>query len=85
MKIFILICIICSFFTTTSYATDVVIESQLYALDLSAFIQEGENYAKEIFPDVEVNELLHSALKGEIDNKALYSGILSIFGKEFPW
>lgn len=82
MKIFILFCIICSFFTNTSYATDVVIESQLDALDLSSFIHEGEIYTKEIFPDIDVNELLNSALKGEIDNKSLYSGILSILGKE---
>jgi len=82
LKIFILFCIICSFFTNTSYATDVVIESQLDALDLSSFIHEGEIYTKEIFPDIDVNELLNSALKGEIDNKSLYSGILSILGKE---
>lgn len=82
MKIFILIYVICSFFTTTTYATDAVIESQLEVLDLSAFIKEGESYTKEIFPDIDVNELLNSALKGEIDNKAIYSSILSIFSKE---
>lgn len=82
MKIFILFCIICSFFTNTSYATDAVIESQLDALDLSAFIKEGENYTKEIFPEIDVNELLNSALKGEIENESIYSGILSILGKE---
>jgi len=82
VKKFLLICVLCIFFTNTIYATDAVIESQLEALDLSAFIKEGESYTKEIFPDIDINELLNSALKGEIDNKYLYSGILSILGKE---
>lgn len=82
MKIFLLICVFCAFFTNTVDATDAVIESQLEALDLSAFIEEGENYTKEIFPDIDVNELLNSALTGAIDNKLLYSGVLSILGEE---
>ncbi len=82
MKIVVSIFIILITCLNTSYATDAVIESQLNALDLSAFIKEGENYTKEIFPDIDVNKLLNSALKGEIDNKSIYSGILSILGKE---
>ena len=82
MKIVVSIFIIFITCLNTSYATDAVIESQLDALDLSSFIHEGEKYTKEIFPDIDVNKLLNSALKGEIDNKSLYSGILSILGKE---
>lgn len=81
-KIFLLICIIYIFFTNTIYATDTIIESQLNELDLSAFIKAGENYTKEIFPDINVDELLKSAIKGEVDNKSLMSGIFKMLGQE---
>jgi len=63
-------------------ATDEIISSQMDALNLSSFIDEGEKYTEEIFPDIDLNNLLNSAIKGEIDNKNMYKGILAVFGDE---
>ena len=81
-KIIILFVLIYIFIIPNSYATDEIISSQMDALNLSSFIDEGEKYTEEIFPDIDLNSLLNSAIRGEIDNKKIYSGILSIFGDE---
>lgn len=63
-------------------ATDALINSQLDALNLSSFIKEGEKYTKDSFENVNIGELLNSAVKGKIDTKTIYSNILKILGKE---
>ncbi len=63
-------------------ATDTIIESQLDALNLSSFIEEGEKYTKDIFKDVEIEEVLKSAISGAINTRTMYSSILSLFGDE---
>lgn len=69
-------------FPGTVQATDQLIEAQLDALNLSSFIEEGEKYTKNIFEDVDIEELLKSAVSGKIDTKTLYSSILSLLGNE---
>ncbi len=81
-KIIILFIIIYFAILPLSHATDAIISSQMEALNLSSFIKEGENYTKEIFPDVNFNDFLNSAIRGEIDNKIIAKGILSVFGDE---
>lgn len=63
-------------------ATNQLIESQLDALNLSSFIEEGEKYTKDIFEDVDIEKLLKSAISGNINTKTLYSSILSLLGDE---
>ena len=81
-KIIIMIILINIFIFPKIYATDEIIFSQMEALNISSFINEGEKYTKQLFPEINLNELLNSAIKGEIDNKGVYKGILSIFGDE---
>lgn len=81
-KITIIFILINLFIFPNTYATDEIISSQMETLNLSSFINEGSKYTEEIFPDINLNNLLNSAIKGEIDNKSLYKGILSIFGDE---
>ena len=81
-RIIILVILIHIFLIPNSYATDEIISSQMDALNLSSFINEGEKYTQEIFPDIDLNKLLNSAIRGEVDNKEIYKGILSIFGNE---
>ena len=69
-------------FPGTVQATNQFIESQLDALNLSSFIEEGEKYTKDIFEDVDIEELLKSAISGNINTKTLYSSILSLLGDE---
>lgn len=77
--LFILIYMLISPFT---YATDEIISSQMDALNISAFIKEGEKYTKEVFPEVSLNDFLSSAIKGEIDNEGLFKQIILLFGDE---
>lgn len=63
-------------------ATDEIIESQLEALNLSTFIQEGEKYTKESFNNLDIGQVLNSAIKGKIDAKTIYSSVLKILGDE---
>lgn len=80
-KIFLLI-IILILIPNVSFATDVVVKEQMEALNLGTFITEGENYTKETFPELNIQEILTQSLTGEIDNSILYKSALKILGKE---
>ncbi len=79
LVIFILIYLI---IIPSSYSTDEIISSQMEALNLSSFMTEGKKYTEDVFPDMDLNELLNSAIRGNIDNKSIFKGILSVFGNE---
>lgn len=81
-KIIILLILISIFTVPRIYATEEIISSQMEALNISSFIKEGENYTKDIFPDMDLNQFLNSAIKGEIDNKGILNNILHLFGDE---
>lgn len=81
-KKILIIFLIIIIFSGTVYATDAIIESQLDALNLSSFIEEGKKYTKDIFKDVNMEELLKSAISGDINTKSLYSSVLKILGNE---
>lgn len=51
-------------------------------LNIPDFINKSEDYTKENFPNLDINELLQSAISGKVNNKTIYSSILSLFGKE---
>ncbi len=51
-------------------------------LNISDFVNESENYTEETFPNLDINELLNSAINGKVDNKSIYSNVFSIIGKE---
>lgn len=81
-KIIILFILINIFTFPNSNATEEIISSQMEALNISSFIREGENYTKDVFPDMNLNQFLNSAINGEIDNKGMLNSILSLFGDE---
>lgn len=81
-KKIIIIFFIILLFPGTVQATNKIIESQLEALNLSSFIEEGEKYTKDVFKDVNIEELLKSSIAGNIDTKNLYSNGLKLLGKE---
>lgn len=76
------IIIIILLFPSVVHATDAIIKSQLDALNLSSFIEEGEKYTKDIFEDVDIGELLESAITGKVNTKTIYSNILGLLGDE---
>ncbi len=81
-KIITLSILIYTFTIQNTYATDEIITSQMETLNLSSIIDQGENYTKDVFPDINLQDLMNLSLKGEIDNKTLFSNILSLFGEE---
>ncbi len=70
-------------FSTTVYGTETdVIEEQKTSLNISGFIEESKKYTEEVFPDLDLSNLLESAIKGEVTNKTIISSVFNLFGKE---
>lgn len=59
-----------------------ILSSQQQSLNISQFITEAKEYTKTVFPDMDMNELLNSAIKGKVDNKGIFQNILNLLGKE---
>ena len=87
-KIIILISVfLCMFsFTTYTIATNQneedIISSQKETLDISKFINSAKKYTKESFNNIDYNDLLNSAIRGNIDNKTIWQNIWNLVGKE---
>lgn len=59
-----------------------ILKSQSESLNISGFLSEANKYTKEAFSDLDVNELMNNAIKGNVDNKTILGKILSLFGSE---
>ncbi len=88
-KILILILIIIIMISkiTFSYATDVesnenTLKEQQETFGISSFIEKSKQYTGEFFEDIDINDILSSSIKGEIDNSTIYKKILNLLGKE---
>lgn len=51
-------------------------------LGVTDFIEQSEKYTSGTFENLDINEILSSAISGKIDNTKLWTGTLKIFGKE---
>ncbi len=49
---------------------------------ISSFIQNSKQYTGNFFDDIDIGEILNSAIKGEIDNTTIYKKILNKLGNE---
>lgn len=85
LKKILIIFFVIMIFSSTVLGTDAIIESQLDALNLSSFIEEGEKYTKDIFKDIDLQGLLKSAISGDINTKSMYSSILRLLGSEIAF
>lgn len=65
-----------------SYASNEILESQKDSLNISSFIKEANKYTKEVFPNLDINELLNSAIQGKMDTNTIYKAVISILGRE---
>lgn len=65
-----------------SYASEEILESQKDSLNISSFIKEADKYTEEAFPELDINELLNSAIQGKTATSTIYKAALSILGKE---
>lgn len=59
-----------------------IINSQKSSLNISNFIQESENYTTDFLKEIDLNELLNSAITGNIDNNKLIKNAWILLGKE---
>lgn len=65
----------------TDDMTQEILKSQSDSIGITSFIEEANKYKNEDF-DIDINQLIKSAIKGNIDNKTLSEKILSIlFGQ----
>ena len=66
----------------TKANTEETLEEQQEEFGISEFIEEAQNYSGEFFEDIDMNEILNSAIKGEVDNQTFFQKILNLLGGE---
>lgn len=79
----IIVMVLIVFLSNSSYANDnqTIIEQQ-EEFEIQDFIKSAEKFTGEFFEDIDINEILNDAIKGEVDNSTLLKKILNILGKE---
>ncbi len=79
----IIVMVLIVFLSNLSYANDnqTIIEQQ-EEFKIQDFIKNAEKFTGEFFEDIDINEILNDAIKGEVDNSTLLKKILNILGKE---
>lgn len=68
--------------TTAEEDTAETIEEQKENFGINSFIENSNKYTGEFFEDIDISEILNSAISGNIDNQSLYQRILNLFGTE---
>lgn len=76
--------LICIFSTSISIADteDEVINSQMDSFNISNFIDEANKYSNDVLKDIDIQELLNNAIKGELDTNQLLKNIFPLLGTE---
>lgn len=74
-------------FPNISYAeeadqTNEILKSQEEAFGISDFIKETEKYAGDTFQDISIQDMINSAITGNVDNKKLLEKVLSLLGSD---
>ncbi len=68
-----------------TYCSDIdenTIKEQQETFGITSFIENSKKYAGDFFENIDINEILNSAIKGEIDNSTIYKRILNLLGSE---
>ena len=66
----------------TESTEEETMEEQQEEFEISDFIEKADEYSGEFFEDIDLNEILENAIKGEVDNQTLFQKILSLLGGE---
>ena len=82
IKIIISFIIVLTLGTPCVQATSDVLEEQKSLLNISDFIKEANQYSKETFPDMDMGDVLNSAIKGEINGSFWQKIISQMLGRE---
>ena len=62
--------------------TQQMINEEQETFGINDFAQETEKYTNEFFDDMNISEIINSAITGKINNNKILNKILKIFGKE---
>lgn len=62
--------------------TEDIISTQMDELNVSNFITKSKEYSGEFMEDIDIGELLQSAISGNINNDTFFKKIVNLFGKE---
>ena len=83
-KIFLAIIIIYFFSVQMVQASEMddIMKSQEDSVGVTNFVQESSKYTTDVFDDIDLNEILTSAITGKVDNKKLLKSVWKIFGNE---
>lgn len=86
-KIMILIILIIlipnvAFAETEEETEEEIMETTQDKFNISEFINEAEKYTGDVLGDIDLNDMLNDAIKGNIDNKTIYQKILKLLGSE---
>jgi len=85
-KIIILILLIFLLYPSFCFGQDVtqqeIIDAQKSSINISKFIEEAKRYTSSVFQNTDYNQLLNSAITGNINNQELGKSILNLLGKE---
>ena len=55
-----------------------LISSQAESLGISAFLSDSEKYTKDVFGDIDINEIFKASISGNFDNNMLMDIIFTL-------
>lgn len=58
------------------------IKEQQETFGINSFIENAKEYTGEFFEDINISNILNSAVSGDVDNSTIYQKILNLFGNE---
>lgn len=59
-----------------------ILQTQSETLNIKEFVSKANQYTKDVFNDIDAENLLNDAITGKIDNQTIFKKILNLFGKE---
>ena len=62
--------------------TTKMIQEETENFGITNFINETEKYTNDFFEDLNVSEIINSAITGKVDNKSVIEKVLKLFGNE---
>lgn len=62
--------------------TSLIYKEQIEQFGITDFINETNKYKSDILENIDINELLNSAITGNIDSSKIFKAILKVLGKE---
>ena len=79
---FLVVVMFANVFMINSYAEENTLEEQKEDFGIYDFIKNAKQYSGEFFEDVNISDILNSAIKGEVDNSSFLKRVLNLFGQE---